>query len=123
MVCLRIIDFTDPISALEYFRLNGGDRYSLIILDWKMPLMNGLILVTNIRQINKIVKIIMITAYDISCIKILPEYESVRLDQILQKPVRLSAPKEDIKKLLTVWINTMNRKNIDFVSANKNTLH
>jgi DNA-binding response OmpR family regulator len=123
MVCLRIIDFTDPISALEYFRLNGGDRYSLIILDWKMPLMNGLILVTNIRQINKIVKIIMITAYDISCIKILPEYESVRLDQILQKPVRLSVPKEDIKKLLTVWINTMNRKNIDFVSANKNTLH
>jgi DNA-binding response OmpR family regulator len=123
MVCLRIIDFTDPISALEYFRLNGGDRFSLIILDWKMPLMNGLILVTNIRQINKIVKIIMITAYDISCIKILPEYESVRLDQILQKPVRLSVPKEDIKKLLTVWINTMNRKNIDFVSANKNTLH
>jgi len=88
-----------------------------------MPLMNGLILVTNIRQINKIVKIIMITAYGISCIKILPEYESVRLDQILQKPVRLSAPKEDIKKLLTVWINTMNRKNIDFVSANKNTVH
>lgn len=98
----NIIDFTDPLLALGYIRSNSRDSYSLIILDWKMPSMNGLILATNIRKFIENVKMIMITAYDISLIKILPEYESVKFEKIIQKPVRLSALKEAINELLTV---------------------
>ena len=67
-----------------------------------MPVMNGLILATHIRQINKSVKILMITAYNICDIKMLPEYETVKFDQILQKPVRISVLKEIVNNLLSV---------------------
>lgn len=97
----NIVEFTDPLTALNYYRCNGGS-YSLIILDWKMPVMNGLILATHIRQINKSVKILMITAYNICDIKMLPEYETVKFDQILQKPVRMSALKDLVNNLLSV---------------------
>lgn len=97
----NITDFTDPLLALEYYRCNG-DLYSLIILDWKMPCMNGLILATQIRQINKVVKLLMITAYNIFDIKEYPEYESVKFEQILQKPVRMSELKEVVNNLFTV---------------------
>jgi hypothetical protein len=41
----------------------------------------------------------MITAYDIHHIRA-PEFESARLDEVLQKPLRLSIRKAIIDKLL-----------------------
>jgi hypothetical protein len=61
--------------------------------------MNGLILAPNIRRIDYYVKIFMITAYDIHHIRA-PEFESARLDEVLQKPLRLSILKAIIDKLL-----------------------
>jgi DNA-binding response OmpR family regulator len=96
----NVADSINPLLALDYYRCKG-DLYSLIILDWKMPLMNGLILTTNIRQISKIAKILVITACDISSIKTLPEYDDLKFDQILQKPIRMSSLRGIVCNLLT----------------------
>ncbi|KAA2282184.1 response regulator [Candidatus Nitrosocosmicus agrestis] len=95
------IAFEDPLRAIEFFRSVSPNAYSLVILDWRMPSMNGLILDTTIRQINNMVKIIMITAYDISVIKLQPEFEVARINLIIQKPIRMSFLKEKVNELVT----------------------
>jgi two-component SAPR family response regulator len=86
----EVIAFEDPQLAIDFFRSVSPNAYSLVIIDWRMSSMNGLILATTIRQINNMVKIIMITAYDISVIKLQPEFEVARINLIIQKPIRMS---------------------------------
>lgn len=54
--------FTDPILALDHFSKNN-DKYHLIITDLKMPGLNGVQFANKIREYNKTVKILLITAY------------------------------------------------------------
>jgi two-component SAPR family response regulator len=54
---------TDSVKALQEFR---ADYYDLVILDIKMPVLNGFELCKRIIEIDKTVQIIFITA--------LPEY-------------------------------------------------
>ena len=53
------IPYTDPIKALQEFKPN---YYDLILLDIKMPVLNGFELCTKIREVDKAVHIIFITA-------------------------------------------------------------
>ena len=82
----QCISYTDPFSALEEFRI---DYYDLILLDIKMPVLNGFELCKKIRQNDKTVHIVFITA--------LPEYYKDIRDQsyhelrnaiYIQKPIR-----------------------------------
>jgi CheY-like chemotaxis protein len=53
------ISYTDPVSALQEFRI---DHYDLILLDIKMPVLNGFELCKKIREIDRAVHIVFITA-------------------------------------------------------------
>src|SRR5919198_5941308 len=53
------ISYTDPVKALRGFR---PDYYDLILLDIKMPVLNGFELCKKIIEQDKTVKIIFITA-------------------------------------------------------------
>ena len=53
------ISYTDPAKALKDFRI---DYYDLILLDIKMPVLNGFELCKKIRQIDETVYITFITA-------------------------------------------------------------
>ena len=53
------VSYTDPVKALEEFRSN---YYNLILLDIKMPVLNGFDLCKKIREVDKAVHIIFITA-------------------------------------------------------------
>ena len=50
----------DPLFALQNFR--AGQSYDLLILDVKMPKMNGFELYREIREINNKVKVCFLTA-------------------------------------------------------------
>jgi CheY-like chemotaxis protein len=80
------ISYIDPVKALQEFRI---DYYDLILLDIKMPVLNGFELCKKIRQNDKTVHIVFITA--------LPEYYKDIRDQsyhelrnaiYIQKPIR-----------------------------------
>ncbi|MFH1552859.1 MAG: response regulator [Candidatus Omnitrophota bacterium] len=51
---------TDPLQALEMIKAKD---FSLIIIDYKMPNMNGLELLKNIKKINPNPVIFMLTAF------------------------------------------------------------
>ena len=49
----KIDSFTDPLSALENFREQAAGMYDMIILDIKMPEMNGFGLYRQIKKIDE----------------------------------------------------------------------
>ena len=57
----KVDSFTDPLSALENFKEEAG-MYELLILDMKMPLMNGFELYRQIKKIDDKVKVCFLTA-------------------------------------------------------------
>lgn len=77
--------FSDPIEALIHFAKNSS-LYDLIILDIRMPRLNGIQLFQTIKSINPNIKGIFVSCLDAS-----PELASilseVKQDEILRKPV------------------------------------
>ena len=53
------VSYTDPVKALKDFRI---DYYDLILLDIKMPVLNGFELCKKIREVDRTVHIVFITA-------------------------------------------------------------
>jgi DNA-binding response OmpR family regulator len=77
----KVDAFNDPLLALAEFKKGS---YDLILLDYRMPNMNGFELYTEIRKIDDKVKICFITAFEIY-------YEELR------KKFHLAYDNEDIK--------------------------
>jgi DNA-binding response OmpR family regulator len=98
----KVDSFTDPISALDNYQINF---YDLIILDIKMPKMDGFQLYTKIREKDPKVKICFLTA--IATFN--EEFRKTRLvlgktineDYFIQKPIKI----EDLIKKLTSIMN------------------
>jgi two-component system, OmpR family, response regulator ChvI len=79
--------FNDPVQALSSFR---AGQYDLLILDIKMPKMNGFELYREIQKIDDKVKVCFITAF-------VTYYESLReifdmrnIQCIIKKPIEIS---------------------------------
>jgi CheY-like chemotaxis protein len=89
-----VFGFTDPHLALEHFTHNSG-RYALILTDVRMPSMNGLEFAANIRKLNRRVKILLMSAFDMKDLDIDP---SLEIAALLQKPLSPIALKEIISK-------------------------
>ena len=56
--------FTDATEALEDFRLHN-EEYGVIITDIRMPEMSGIELIKRVNQINKNVKVFLMTDFRI----------------------------------------------------------
>jgi two-component system response regulator ChvI len=92
--------FNDPIIALKSYTAN---LYDLVILDIKMPKMDGFELYTKIREKDSQVKVCFLTAIT----RFNEEFRKIRLalgktineDYFIQKPVEM----EDLlKKLISI---------------------
>ncbi|MDW0265464.1 MAG: response regulator [Nitrososphaeraceae archaeon] len=58
---ITVFTFTDPILALEHFQDNGY-AYVAVISDFKMPGLNGMEFLKKIKEYNRFVRTILITA-------------------------------------------------------------
>ena len=78
--------FTDPQEALKCFAAKKPSYYDLIVMDIRMPRLNGLQLYYRLKAINPNVKILFLSALDASgeLISILP---GVSHNDIIRKPV------------------------------------
>lgn len=61
---IKVFTFTDPILVLEHFQLNEY-AYVLVISDFKMPGLNGMEFLKKIKELNRFVRTILITAFQI----------------------------------------------------------
>jgi DNA-binding response OmpR family regulator len=102
---LKVDTFTDPTVALKSYKINF---YDLVILDIKMPNMDGFQLYNKIKEKDPKAKICFLTATEIY-------YEKFRKlrtglgktideDYFIQKPINI----EDLIKKLTFIMNNKN---------------
>ena len=74
---VTIFTFTDPILALEHFQINDF-AYVLVISDFKMSGINGMVYLKRIREANRFVRTILVTAFTIDD-KMFREYTKIKL--------------------------------------------
>jgi DNA-binding NtrC family response regulator len=96
-----VSSFSDPLLAYEHIRDNP-DKYSLIITDYRMPLMDGLFFATKLADINrKLNMIIMVSDHDdIKC-----NYKF----NIIKKPVSISKLIKVVNESISISISRKNK--------------
>jgi two-component system response regulator ChvI len=78
--------FTDPREALTLFAQAAPNNYNLVVMDIRMPNLNGLQLYYRLKAINPNIKILFVSALDAAkeMVSILP---GIGLDDVVIKPV------------------------------------
>jgi DNA-binding NtrC family response regulator len=84
----QVSAFTDPAMALEDFKVNCK-KCSLILSDIRMPGMNGYEFVRKTKEIDKQVKAILITAFEINDKEFHNLLPDIKVDAFLQKPFHI----------------------------------
>ena len=82
----NVITFTDSQEALKHFAQTNPSYYDLIIMDIRMPRLNGLQLYYRMKAISIDIKILFVSALDAAdeLVSILP---GVKYSNIIKKPV------------------------------------
>ena len=71
---------TDPFKALEMIK---KEKFSLVVLDYKMPAMNGIELLQRMKKIDKNLTIFMLTAFISN--ELIDQAQNEGADKVLSK--------------------------------------
>jgi DNA-binding response OmpR family regulator len=82
----KVDTFTDPLVALENFREEAG-QYDIIILDIKMPNMNGFELYRQIKKIDDKAKVCFLTAGEMYYGVYTDIFNSLDVEYFIRKPI------------------------------------
>ncbi len=88
--------FNDPLKALTECNKNHNN-YVLIISDVRMPKMSGIELVKKIAEIDNEIKVILMTAFDVTG----EELKEVKFEKFLNKPIYLKKLVDLVKMTLS----------------------
>lgn len=92
----QIDAYTDPVNALYYFKKG---LYDLVLLDLKMPQMDGITMYQQLKKIDNNTSICLITA-DIAHLEQLKEKIPNIEKYVIYKPILLKNLKDKIDSLL-----------------------
>ncbi|HET9806463.1 MAG: response regulator [Deltaproteobacteria bacterium] len=81
-----VCSFTDPTLAYEHIKENP-DKYSLLITDYRMPQMNGLLLATKLLEIDLSLKVIIM--YSFQELEYIPQFRFIRKPISILKFVKI----------------------------------
>jgi YesN/AraC family two-component response regulator len=94
----NVSTFTDAFLALEYFKMNSNN-HSLILSDIRMPGMNGFEFASKVRKINSFIKVLLMSAFEVSEFEFLNIKSTLKVDGFIQKPVSVEQLIEKIQKV------------------------
>jgi DNA-binding NtrC family response regulator len=94
----KVSAFTDPAMALEHFKIDCKD-YTMILSDIRMPGMNGYELIRKAKEIDKQVKVALMTAFEIQDKEFHNLLPDIKVDGFLQKPFDIQQLNGVIEKL------------------------
>jgi DNA-binding NtrC family response regulator len=89
--------FGDPVLAWQHFQDHAAS-YSVLLSDIRMPVMSGLELAKLIKMLKPDIKIVLMTAYEISQSDF--DVPVIKYEDILKKPFKLVEVCNAIKKQL-----------------------
>ena len=93
-----IVDtYNDPLIALSNFKT---DLYDLVLLDIKLPNMDGFELYDKIRGMDKRIKVCFISAYQVNYLALRDQYPALETDCFIPKPVKVEDLVKRIKEEL-----------------------
>jgi two-component SAPR family response regulator len=89
--------YNNPITALQEFRSN---YYDILLIDIRMPFMNGFEVAEKILKIDKHSRICFITAFDVYYQSLVVEYPNLDFTCYIRKPVSIEALKRKLETQL-----------------------
>ena len=99
---ISIFTFTNPILALEHFKINRKD-YRLIVSDLRMPGINGIELLKRIKELNPLVRTVLMTAFEIDD-ELFQQYaEKQIINGFLQKPILIKDLVKEVDNQLHIY--------------------
>jgi DNA-binding NtrC family response regulator len=90
-----VTSFLEPSKALEEIH-RRPQRYSIIITDVRMPGISGIELIRRVCKINKGIKVIIISAFELNG----EDLSNIRYDNFMEKPVHMHYLAQTIKRIL-----------------------
>jgi DNA-binding response OmpR family regulator len=97
----KVDSFTDPLSALEKFREEAGS-HDLVILDIKMPKMNGFELYRQIKKIDDKAKVCFLTAGEMDYEQFGKElFPALENNCYIQKPIENETLIKRLNRIMT----------------------
>ena len=82
-----IVDtYNDPLIALSKFKI---DLYDLLLVDIRLPNMDGFELYGKIRNMDKRIKVCFISAYQMNYLALRDQYSGLETDCFIPKPVKI----------------------------------
>ncbi len=85
----KVVTFDDSSVAL-YELKERYKKYSMVLVDIRMPKVNGYQLINEIKCIDPLVKAILMSAYDVSDLEVSDHLnKDVKIDEIMHKPFSL----------------------------------
>lgn len=99
---ITIFAFTDPVMALEHFKINK-ENYVLVLSDLRMPGLTGMELIKSLKNMNRFVRTILMTAFTIND-DLFQEYTKKDLiNGFLQKPIHLDDLRAEVNNQLHTY--------------------
>jgi two-component system, OmpR family, response regulator ChvI len=91
--------FNDPLEALSKFE---ASKYDLLLLDIRMPKMNGFELYKEIDKIDNDVKVCFITAFEVYYEALREVFPSMEVECFIRKPIEIGNLVKRIKNELNL---------------------
>ena len=86
----KVMTFSDPRLALKELTFNHSD-YQLILTDLRMPAISGIELAKKARDIDASVKLMIMTAFELSSYELSHDLPFVKIEDLLKKPISMSS--------------------------------
>jgi DNA-binding response OmpR family regulator len=102
--------FSEPLLALSNFKANS---YALVILDIKMPDMNGLQLYREMRKIDEKIKVFFFTATETYYEDLKEIFPTIDKRQFIIKPLAIEDLEKKGKSRTNFIINNNNYENVN----------
>jgi DNA-binding NtrC family response regulator len=85
-----VVSFTDPYQALNHFRENK-ENYALVISDFRMPTIDGLGVLSQVKRLNPKVRSMLISAYEYENNPLFRKHlKKGIIDAFMDKPIKIA---------------------------------
>jgi DNA-binding NtrC family response regulator len=94
----KVRTFMDALAALKHFKSNFR-YYDIVISDIRMPGMNGYEFIKHVKKINRKVKTVLMSAFEINDKEFHNLLPDIKIDAFIQKPFSIQQLKHTIDKI------------------------